>query len=65
LESGKKYDQIQWSTDADYFDKWCTEFTGFPIADAGMGQLNTTEWMHNHIRMVISSFLTKSLRIDW
>ncbi len=61
----KKYDQIQWSTNADHFEKWCTGLTGFPIVDAGMRQLNTTGWMHNRIRMVVSSFLTKSLRINW
>ena len=61
----EKYDQIQWSADANHFDKWCTGFTGFPIVDAGMRQLNTTGWMHNRIRMVVSSFLTKSLHINW
>lgn len=61
----KKYDQIQWSTNVDHFEKWCSGLTGFPIVDAGMRQLNTTGWMHNRIRMVVSSFLTKSLRINW
>ena len=61
----KKYDQIQWSTNTGHFEKWCTGLTGFPIVDAGMRQLNTTGWMHNRIRMVVSSFLTKSLRINW
>ena len=61
----KKYDQIQWSANTGHFEKWCTGLTGFPIVDAGMRQLNTTGWMHNRIRMVVSSFLTKSLRINW
>ena len=61
----KKYDQIQWSPNTGHFEKWCSGLTGFPIVDAGMRQLNTTGWMHNRIRMVVSSFLTKSLRINW
>lgn len=47
------------------FDRWCRGFTGFPIVDAAMRQLNSTGWMHNRLRMIVSSFLTKDLLIDW
>jgi deoxyribodipyrimidine photo-lyase len=39
--------------------------TGFPIVDAGMRELNTTGYMHNRVRMIVASFLTKDLLIDW
>jgi len=47
------------------FDRWCRGFTGFPIVDAAMRQLNSTGWMHNRLRMIVSAFLTKDLLIDW
>ncbi|KAI9352110.1 deoxyribodipyrimidine photolyase [Obelidium mucronatum] len=47
------------------FQKWCTGNTGFPIVDAGMRQLLAEGWMHNRVRMIVSSFLTKDLGIDW
>lgn len=47
------------------FDAWCAGKTGFPIVDAGMRQLNETGWMHNRVRMITASFLTKDLHIWW
>ena len=61
----KKYDRVEWWDDPENFDKWCAGKTGFPIVDAGMRQLNSTGYMHNRVRMVVASFLTKDLQIDW
>jgi len=61
----KKYDQIKWRNNEIEFDLWCKGQTGYPIVDAGMRQLNETGWMHNRVRMVVASFLTKHLLIDW
>lgn len=61
----KEYDQIPWRQDEEGFEKWCKGKTGFPIVDAGMRQLNKTGYMHNRVRMVVASFLTKHLLIDW
>ena len=47
------------------FEHWCNGTTGFPIIDAGMRQLNTTGYMHNRVRMLVASFLTKDLHISW
>ncbi|NVK84392.1 MAG: deoxyribodipyrimidine photo-lyase [Cytophagia bacterium] len=60
-----EYDQIEWRQDEDGFEKWCEGKTGYPIVDAGMRQLNQTGYMHNRVRMVVASFLTKHLLIDW
>ncbi|MXV52949.1 deoxyribodipyrimidine photo-lyase [Pedobacter sp. HMF7647] len=59
------YDRIQWRNNEKEFEAWCTGQTGYPIVDAGMRQLNTIGWMHNRIRMVTASFLSKHLLIDW
>lgn len=61
----KEYDAIQWRNDVAGFEKWCKGETGFPIVDAGMRELNTTGFMHNRVRMIVSSFLVKDLLIDW
>ncbi len=61
----KKYDSIMWRNNEDEFDKWCTGMTGYPIVDAGMRELNATGFMHNRVRMITASFLTKHLLIDW
>lgn len=60
-----KYDRIKWLDDEDKFDKWCRGETGYPLVDAGMRQLNSTDFMHNRVRMVTASFLCKHLLIDW
>ncbi|WP_430898399.1 MULTISPECIES: cryptochrome/photolyase family protein [unclassified Paraflavitalea] len=59
------YDQIQWLNDEAAFEKWCKGETGYPIVDAGMRELNATGYMHNRVRMIVASFLTKHLLIDW
>ena len=60
-----KYDHIEWRNDPDDFQRWCDGQTGYPIVDAGMRELNTTGYMHNRVRMIVASFLTKHLLIDW
>jgi len=59
------YDLISWRNDEHEFERWCTGQTGYPLVDAGMRELNETGFMHNRVRMVVSSFLTKHLLIDW
>ena len=59
------YDFIEWRNDKGEFDKWCKGQTGYPIVDAGMRELNETGFMHNRVRMVVASFLTKHLLLDW
>jgi len=61
----EKYENIPWRNNETEFEKWCNGETGYPIVDAGMRQLNQTGKMHNRIRMVVASFLTKHLLIDW
>ncbi|MGW8124024.1 cryptochrome/photolyase family protein [Roseivirga echinicomitans] len=60
-----QYEQIPWLQDEEGFKKWCAGKTGYPIVDAGMRQLNQTGFMHNRVRMIVASFLTKHLLIDW
>lgn len=60
-----KYDFIAWRNNEEEFERWCKGETGYPLVDAGMRQLNETGWMHNRVRMVVASFLTKHLLIDW
>ncbi len=60
-----KYKKLWWSKDMSLFKAWCNGATGFPLIDAGMRQLNTTGFMHNRVRMVVASFLTKDLHINW
>lgn len=60
-----KYDFIEWRNDEAEFNAWCQGKTGYPIVDAGMRELNATGYMHNRVRMITASFLTKHLLIDW
>lgn len=60
-----KYNAIQWNNDPSEFAAWCEGKTGYPVVDAAMHQLKTTGWMHNRARMIVASFLTKDLLIDW
>ena len=60
-----KYDAVAWREDDSQFQAWCQGKTGYPIVDAAMRQLNKTGWMHNRLRMIVASFLTKHLLIDW
>jgi len=59
------YDLIQWQNNEAAFERWCNGTTGYPIVDAGMRELNATGFMHNRVRMIVASFLTKHLLIDW
>lgn len=56
---------VQWRDDETGFKAWCEGKTGFPIVDAAMRQLNQTGWMHNRLRMIAASFLTKLLLTHW
>ena len=59
------YDRIEWRNNEDEFKSWMVGKTGYPMVDAGMRQLNETGYMHNRVRMVVASFLSKHLLIDW
>lgn len=61
----KKYDNIDWEDNDEYFKKWCKGETGFPVVDAAMRQLNTTGYMHNRGRLITSVFLIKVLLNNW
>jgi deoxyribodipyrimidine photo-lyase len=66
LEFQERYRRrLDWSHDHDAFRAWCEGQTGFPLVDAGMRQLRHEGWMHNRARLVVGSFLTKDLGIDW
>ena len=69
LSKGKPFkedtDQLPWRHDDADFDRWRNGETGIPIVDAAMRCLNDTGWMHNRLRMIVASFLTKNLFIDW
>jgi deoxyribodipyrimidine photo-lyase len=56
---------IRWSHAKTRFEAWCDGRTGYPLVDAGMRQLRREGWMHNRVRLVVGSFLTKDLGIDW
>jgi deoxyribodipyrimidine photo-lyase len=60
-----QYDQIHWSTNEEHFKAWCEGMTGYGLVDAGMRELNATGFMHNRVRMVVASFLTKHLLLNW
>ncbi len=60
-----EYDKIVWRNNETEFQAWCIGRTGYPIVDAGMRELNETGFMHNRVRMIVASFLTKHLLIDW
>ncbi len=60
-----KYDKIPWRNAPEDFESWCEGKTGYPIVDAGMRELNATGYMHNRVRMIVASFLTKHLLLDW
>ncbi len=60
-----EYDALDWVDDDEGFEAWKAGRTGYSFVDAGMRQLRATGWMHNRLRMVVASFLTKDLLIDW
>ncbi len=59
------FKNFPWQNNETLFQAWCEGKTGYPIVDAAMRQLNETGWMHNRCRMIVASFLTKDLIIDW
>ncbi|MEM9217577.1 MAG: FAD-binding domain-containing protein [Cyanobacteria bacterium P01_F01_bin.150] len=59
------FKDFPWINNEIHFQAWCKGETGYPIVDAAMRQLNQTGWMHNRCRMIVASFLTKDLIIDW
>ncbi|HSJ98536.1 MAG TPA: deoxyribodipyrimidine photo-lyase, partial [Myxococcota bacterium] len=61
----RELDALRWEEDEEGFRAWCEGRTGFPFVDAGMRQLARTGWMHNRARMIVASFLTKDLLLDW
>jgi deoxyribodipyrimidine photo-lyase len=60
-----EYENIEWRNNEEEFEQWCKGETGYPIVDAGMRELNETGFMHNRVRMIVASFLSKHLLIDW
>jgi deoxyribodipyrimidine photo-lyase len=56
---------LEWVNDKDQFKAWCEGMTGVPMVDAGMRELNKTGWMHNRSRMIVASYLTKNLLVNW
>lgn len=61
----KEYSRVPWRDDAESFERWKNGETGYPLVDAGMRELNATGYMHNRVRMVVASFLSKHLLIHW
>jgi deoxyribodipyrimidine photo-lyase len=60
-----QYDALPWPDPPGHFAAWCEARTGYPLVDAAMRQINQTGYMHNRLRMVVASFLTKDLLVDW
>jgi deoxyribodipyrimidine photo-lyase len=60
-----EFGQFPWRTDRDLLKRWQRGRTGYPLVDAGMRELWATGWMHNRVRLVVASFLTKHLRMRW
>jgi deoxyribodipyrimidine photo-lyase len=60
-----RFDRMKWADDDAAFAAWAEGRTGYPFVDAGMRQLRDEGWMHNRVRMVVASFLTKHLLVDW
>jgi len=65
-ENFRSYDhEIEWENDEALLRAWKDGETGYPIVDAGMRQLRDEAYMHNRVRMIVASFLTKDLLVDW
>lgn len=60
-----EYARFPWNDDERAFTRWRDGLSGYPFVDAGMRQLNETGWMHNRVRMVCASLLTKDLLVPW
>jgi deoxyribodipyrimidine photo-lyase len=59
------YDKVKWHTNEKWFQAWTKGITGFPVVDACMRQLKTTGWLHNRGRLIVASFLVKTLLLNW
>jgi deoxyribodipyrimidine photo-lyase len=64
-EFQERYRALDWDPPGDRLEAWKQGRTGYPLVDAGMRQLAVEHWMHNRVRMVVGSFLTKDLQLDW
>ena len=60
-----EFARFPWREDESGYHRWCRGLTGYPIVDAGMRELWATGWMHNRVRMIVASFLTKDLGVHW
>ena len=60
-----QYDRVEWRDAPEDFEKWKNGLTGYPIVDAGMRELNVTGYMHNRVRMIVASFFSKHLLLNW
>ncbi|MCG9677730.1 deoxyribodipyrimidine photo-lyase [Vibrio sp. Isolate24] len=69
LSKGRSFvdwgERLVWHNKPQQVEAWKLGETGFPIVDAAMRQLNQSGWMHNRLRMIVASFLTKDLHVDW
>lgn len=61
----RQYDALRFPNPPGHFEAWCEARTGYPIVDAAMRQINQSGYMHNRLRMITASFLTKDLHVDW
>ena len=61
----RRYDELEWDEDPRLLDAWRDGLTGYPVVDAAMRQLRSRGWMHNRGRLIVGSFLTKDLHLDW
>ncbi|HET7201920.1 MAG TPA: deoxyribodipyrimidine photo-lyase [Steroidobacteraceae bacterium] len=61
----ERFARFAWSDDESLLEAWRRGRTGYPIVDAGMRELWSTGWMHNRVRMIVASLLTKNLRQPW
>ncbi len=61
----ERFEKFPWRESNDDLEKWQSGLTGYPIVDAGMRELNQTGFMHNRARMIVGSFLTKHLLLNW
>jgi deoxyribodipyrimidine photo-lyase len=61
----REFDSIRWENNEEHFEAWKAGRTGYPLVDAGMRQLSQSGFMHNRVRMVTASFLSKHLLVDW
>jgi deoxyribodipyrimidine photo-lyase len=64
-EFQERHRNLEWSDDGEHLEAWRRGQTGYPIVDAALRELAATGWMHNRARLIVGSFLTKDLHLDW